>query len=211
MSIEVYQSGILGPSQVVDYSGTVMQAYGPDVVLREPFVGFKVLCRDRGGMSMNPRFRLEQLDRGLVQILPGTGCIVREASTLEIPDKSGLWVITMPVPRSQVAEQMKYLMTVLAILERDAGIVLAGTYEVNVSGRCTPQETEHALGSLYITPDYAQYSVNPPNSPYKLGQVIRINDYFMCYRTRWNFSNKPVADVYKDLIVLSQLISAIYH
>lgn len=210
MSIETYQSCVLGPHQVVDYSGIVMQAYPPEAVQREPFVGFKVLVKDRVAQTQNPRLRLENLDRIMCQILPRTGCIVREAGTEDCPDKTGLWVITAPVPRSQTTTQIMFLMNVLQTLEQ-CGVILAGTYEVNVSGRCTPMETEGMLSSLYIPAEYANAIVNPLNTPYRCGHITRINNNFMCYRTRWNFGMKSAPEVQKDLIILSQLISAMYH
>lgn len=210
MSIEAYQSCVLGPHQIIDYSGMVMQAYPPEAVQREPFVGFKIMVKDRAATTQHPRFRLEAIDRLLAQILPGTGCMVREAGPEDCPDKTGLWVLTAPVPRSQTTKQLMFLMNVLQHLEQ-FGIVLAGTYEVNVSGRCNAAETENMLGSLYIPQEYTQYIVNPINTPYRLGHITRINDFYMCYRTRWSFGLKPINEVQKDLIILSQLISAMYH
>lgn len=210
MGIEMYQSGVLGPRQVIDYSGTIMQCYPPEAVMREPFIGFKVLLRDRGALTQHPRLRLEAIDRMLCQILPGTGCVIREAAIEEVPDKTGLWAITMPVPRSQMMMQMMNLMNVLQKLEQ-LSISISGTYEVNVSGRGTPIETETMLGSLYIPPEYMNFIVNPINTPYRYGSITRINDMYMCYRTRWNFGMKPILEVQKDLIMLSQLISAMYH
>jgi hypothetical protein len=134
MSIEAYQSCVLGPHQIIDYSGMVMQAYPPEAVQREPFVGFKVMVKDRAATTQHPRLRLEAIDRFLMQILPGTGCMVREAAIEEVPDKTGLWVMTAPVPCSQTTKQLMFLMGVLQKLEQ-CGIVLTGTYEVNVSGR----------------------------------------------------------------------------
>ena len=208
--IEMYQGGVLGPTQVVDYSTTIMQAYPSVAVQREPFVGFKVLCKDRLASSTHPRVRLETIDRGLTQILPTTGCIVREATAQETPDKSGLWVITMPVPRSHVTKQLNNLSNVLRALEQGQ-IFVAGTYEVNVSGRCTNGETEAMLTSLCIPADYLNCMITPTNSPYKYGYTTRINDQFICYRTRWNFGMKPFSEVYRDMMTLSQVIAAMYH
>jgi hypothetical protein len=210
MGIEMYQSGVLGPRQIVDYSGTVMQCYPPEAVQRESFIGFKVLLRDRAAASQHPRMRLEAIDRLLCQILPGTGCIVREASVEEVPDKSGLWLITMPVPHSQLMMQIMNMMNVLQKLEQFS-IVIGGQYEINVSGRCNPMETETRLGNVYVPPEYMNFIINPINSPYKYGIIKRISEQFMCYRTRWNFGMKPILEVQKDLILLSNLFSTMYH
>jgi hypothetical protein len=210
MSIEMYQTGVLGPHQIVDYASTVMQAYPPEAVQSEPFVGFKVLVKDRVAATQHPRIRLEYLDRVLQQILPYSGCIVREATIEEMPDKTGLWVITMPVPRSQIIMQIRNLMGVLQKLEQ-VSVFLAGQFEVNVSGRCTPMDTESRLGTIYIPPAYANMIINPLNTPYKFGHIKRINEYYMCLRTRWNSGGRPVAELENDMIVLSNSLSTIYH
>lgn len=210
MSVEMYQNGVLGPHQIVEYSSIIMQAYPLQAVQTEPFVGFKVLVKDRIAATQHPRFRMDYLDRVLINILRDSGCIVRETTVEEMPDNTGLWVITMPVPRSQIVLQIRKLMAVLQKLEQ-LSIFLAGKFEVNVSGRCTPMDTESRLGTIYIPPAYVNMIDNPMNSPYKFGHIKRINEYYMCLRTRWISGGRPVAELENDMIVLSNSISTIYH
>lgn len=202
-----YQSRVIGPSEIIDYSTAVMQAYPAQAIQIEPFVGFKVLCKDNNAFVMNPADRIRQIDANL-GFLRGTGCIIRETNN-SMPD--GFWVITMPVPRSQVNQQINNLMNVLSIFEQHFGIVRHGLFEVSVSGRCHVTETERCLGGLMIPPRYLDSHVAPNNTPYRFGHVVRINDNFMCLRTRWALKFSSPAAQYEDLVVLSQLISSIYH
>lgn len=208
MSIMQYQTRVLGPSEVVDYSTIVMQSYPPDAIRSEPFVGFKVLCRDTHALSMNPLERLNQIDANL-GFLNNKGCIIRETA---MAMSDGLWVITMPVPRKHISIQLSNLMDVLAILEQHFGIVRHGLFEINVSGRCSVAETEICLSTLAIPPRYMSALVMPENTPYRLGNIVRINDNYMVLRTRWNLTAQvPLKSTYDELVVLSQLISSMYH
>lgn len=206
--VQQYQSRVIGPSEIVDYSSVIMQAYPTQAIQLEPFIGFKVLCRDTNASLMNPSERIRQIDANL-GFLRHTGCIIRETNNI-MPD--GYWVITMPVPRSQVFTQLNKLMEVLSIFEQNFGIVRHGLFEINVSGRCSIGDTERCLGGLIIPPRYRGMLEEPDNTPYRLGHVIRINDNYMCLRTRWqlNVQSSPTSH-YEDLIVLSQLISSMYH
>lgn len=205
--VQQLQSRVIGPTEVVHYSSIIRQVY-PDAALQiEPFIGFKVLCRDNNASLIDPRNRLAQIDANL-GFLRGTGCIIRETS-LQMTD--GFWVITLPVPRSQVNVQINNLLKVLSILERAFGIVSQNMFEINVSGRCFETETERCLSGLMIPPRYLGSLLVPDNTPYKHGTVIRINDTYMCLRTRWKLSNSSVQNSYEDLVVLSQIISSIYH
>jgi hypothetical protein len=205
--VEQYQRQVLGPTQVVDYSAVVMQAYPPQAMQMEPFVGFKILCKDTNAFTTDPRTRLSQIDSGL-GFLSGKGCIIRETD-MSMPD--GFWVITMPVPRSQVNQQLNNLMNVLTILEQYFGIIRSCMVEINVSGKCNIADTERCLSGLTIPSRYMTELEMPENTPYRIGHITRINDNFMVLRTRWRFHNPPTTDRYEDLVVLSQLISSIYH
>lgn len=202
--VQQVQSRVLSPHEIVDYSTAIMQAYPPTAIQNEPFIGFKVLCRDTNASMVHPAERLKQIDMNLGLIVKGKGCIIRE-TTPEMPD--GFWVITMPVPRSQVNQQINNLMSVLQILEQSFGIIRLNIIEINVSGRCYINETEACLTGLMIPPRYATSLIQPENTPYRFGHVVRINDSYMCLRTRWDIKQ----NVYEDLVVLSQLMSSIYH
>lgn len=207
MLVQQYQSRVLGPTETVDYSNIVMQAYPAYAIQSEPFIGFKVLCTDTNAYNNgNPSDRLRFIDANL-GFLRGKGCIIRETSPLK-PD--GFWVITMPVPRSQVSTAINNLMDVLAILSQYLGIVSDGLFEINVSGKCHVAETERRLGGLTISPDYLANHVPPDNSPYRLGHIIRINDNFMVLRTRWDLS-KATMSITNVLTTVPQLIASMYH
>lgn len=198
-----YQSRVIGPTEVVDYSALVVRSYPSYALQREPFIGFKVLCRDTNAHLMTPGDRMRQIDAYL-GFMRGTGCLIRETKPI-MPD--GFWVITMPVPRSQVAEQLLKLSEVLGIFEQQFGIVRDSIIEINVSGRCRMADTEKALSGLVLPPRYTNALITPGISPYKLGFVVRINDDFMVLRTRWNSQMFAT----EELIVIAQLISSMYH
>lgn len=199
--IEQYQTRVLGPTECVNYSETIKASYPPVAVQREPFVGFKVLCKDTVG-AVNQMERLRYIDANL-GFLRGKGCIIRETNSTQMPD--GFWVIAFPVPRSQANQQLMNLMEVLSVFERFFGIVRQDLVEVNVSGRCSYMETENCLRGIFIPQAYSSKLIPPTNSPYRFGTVTRINQMFMILRTRWNLKNPD------DIMVLAQILSSIYH
>lgn len=199
------QNKILGPSEVVDYAAIIQEAYPPQVIASEPFVGFKVLCRDTG-QGPSPYQRFIQLERELPMIIRGKGIIIREADNTKLPD--GLWIITLPVPRPQMAQQLTYLMDVIAFIEQKYGIVRIGGFEINVSGRCTYAGTEKLVGGIAsVIPDaYKACLQLQSNASYRIGNVIHINDNFACVRTRWDLGAKQVPQHHDDLSILSCLM-----
>lgn len=208
MLVQQYQSRVLGPTEPVDYSSIVMQAYPPYALQMEPFIGFKVLCTDTNAYNGNPAERIRYIEANL-GFLRGKGCIIRETS-ISKPD--GFWVITMPVPRSQVLTAINNLMEVLTILGQYFGIIRDGLFEINVSGRCHIAETERRLSGLTISTDYLANLVPPDNSPYRLGHIVRINDQYMVLRTRWDLSkNITPGAISNALTVIPQLIASMYH
>lgn len=198
-----YQNRIICPSEIVDYASICMQAYPPQAMANEPFIGFKVLCVDKQSYVTNPRDRILQIESSL-GFLRGKGCIIRETD-MRMPD--GFWVITMPTPRSQMSYAIKNLIDVLMILEQHFGIVRQGIVDINVSGRCHIADTERCLGGLVIPTQYQPRIIPPENTAYKLGHITRINDYFMLFRTRWMLKET----FNDDLVVMSQIISSMYH
>lgn len=213
MSIMQLQQRVLSPEAGVDYSTIIMQSYPAYAIQREPFIGFKIKCRD----TQVSRYygageeRMKQIDAFLQQtnMLVGTGVILR-ATHFEMPD--GIWVITMPAPRSFVMTSLQKLFSVLQLLEQRLGIVMTGEdYEICVSGRCLPMEVESTIGSLHISPQYLRYLREPTNTAFKYGHLIRINDVYACFRTRWNPGLQSPTQIQEFLMMLSQLISAIFH
>jgi len=211
MSIAQLQQRVLSPEIGVDYSTIIMQSYPPYAIQHEPFIGFRVLCRDT---QVNQYYRGEQrvcqIDQFLqqTQCLLNTGVILR-ATHSSMPD--GIWVITMPVPRSQVYQILTKLFQVLELLEHRLGIILTGMdYEINVSGRCLPNEVESVIGSLRIPSQYLKMLHEPTYTAFRYGQLIRINDVYACFRTRWNIGLRNPSEVSEILMMLSQLISTMF-
>jgi len=208
MLVSQYQSRVLSPEEPVDYSSIVMQTYVPYAIQKEPFIGFKVLCTDTQAYSTNPSDRIRYIDANL-GFLRGKGCLIRETK-MDKPD--GFWVITLPVPRSQVTIALNNLFDVLATMEQYFGIVRDGIFDINVSGKCHVTEVETCFAGLYIPPRYMTNLVPTNNVLCSIGHIQRINDDFMCLRTKWDLSRSTTPEsVFEDLTVISQLISSMYH
>ena len=201
VNISGYQSRVLGPTEIVDYSTITMQSYPPHAFQHEPFVGFKVLCRDKNAQSVAPAERMRQIDANL-GFLRGKGCVIRETS-MRMPD--GFWVITLPVPRSQLNQQLNLLSEVLAIFEQYFGIVRQSLIEINVSGKSGYADTERRLGSIVLPQRYEKLLVPQLSTPYRLGHVVRINDLFVVFRSRWNTAN------FDDITVLTQILASAFN
>jgi hypothetical protein len=199
--IENYQCKILGPTEIVDYTSAIKQAYPPQAVMSEPFIGFKVLCKDVSGMPAQQRFPQIETSLGFLR---GSGCIIRETS-MKMPD--GFWVISFPVPRSQAMEQLQKLMTVLMTFEKYFGIIRQDLIEINVSGRCSMPETETCFRNVTLPQHYMKACVVPNNSPYRLGTITRINQMFMMFRSRWALKVSST----EDILVIAQLLCGMFH
>lgn len=222
MSLAInYQNRVIGPNDVIDYSETIRQSYPAVTIQMEQFVGFKVLCRDMNAHLISSETRFRQIESNL-GFLINTGCLIREAhandSFIEINGNrigNGFWVITLPVPKRLMAQQLSQLDTVLDTLSSVFGIVPSGMVEINVSGRCLPHETEGRLSSLIVpTKNCMGYTpISPTNTPYKYGAVTRISDEYMCFRTRWRYdtTNAPSKPSVEDIAVITQLVSSIYN
>lgn len=206
--VQQYQQRILGPEEPVDYSSIVMQTYPPHAIQREAFVGFKVLCTDTQAFVTNPQERMRYLDAQL-GILRGKGCLIRETNKNK-PD--GLWVITFPCPRSQINTALNNLFDVIATLERYYGITRDGLYEINVSGRCHTTEVENAFSGMAIPDMYMSKLVPTHNVMCSIGHIVRINDSYMCLRTRWDLSRtNSTQETFGDLLAIPQMIAGMYH
>lgn len=221
MSILQLQQRVLGPDTCVDYSTIIMQSYPPYAIQNEPFIGFKIKCRDTqaGRMYGQQEQRVNQIDQFLnpppnpmgFQVMPPlaeSGVILR-ATHFQMPD--GIWVITMPVPRRQLVDSLDRLFKVLQMLEQRLGIVLTGEdYEINVSGICPVNEVENILGGLYVPPQYEKMLEPPSNTPFRYGHLTRINETYACFRTRWRPGLMPPTNVYETLMTISSLLAGIF-
>lgn len=210
------QTHVIRATDVVDYSGIVKTGYPYQAMQSEPFIGIKVLCRDtKANTFPAPAQRIAQLDTFLATPnmtgatpLYGTGCCVRETKYSVMQD--GFWIITLPVPRSQMNVQINNLVKVITMFKQLFGFQQLGYIEINVSGKCPINGLEMCLSGLNIPDSYMQFSEQPDNSPYKVGHVERINDNFICLRSRWRMNPSDPA-LYSNISVIAQLISSIYH
>jgi hypothetical protein len=207
------QTKVIRANDIVNYSGIVKAGHAPAIIASEPFVGIKILCQDTQANTMTPAQRIGQLDQflgtpnqmGMVP-LSGTGCCLRETKYSIMPD--GFWLITLPVPRSVLPVQIANLIKVVQLIKQ-IGINQIGYVEINVSGRCPITSLEACLQNLIIPDNYMQFLDQSDNSPYRVGKVERINNNFICLRTRWKL-NPTDPNLYQNISAIAILISAMY-
>ena len=208
MIVQQYQSRVLGPSEGVDYASIIKQSYPPEVIGRDTLIGFKVRCRDTQAHTMHPADRLRYLDQNL-GIMRDKGCIIRESEP-NIPN--GFYIISLPVISSQLNTALNNLFDVLASFAQYFGIVQDGMIEICVSGRCPVMMVETCLNKLTIPSKYLSRVIMSTNVLCPMGVIQRMNNDFMCFRTRWRFNPAaPPAQNFDDLLILSQLISSMYN
>ena len=208
-SIAQLQTHVLAPNEPVDYSNIVMASYPVAAIQHEPFIGFKLLCQDTSTNGLPPSIRLRQIDNALRPLI-NSGCILRESRDLS---NNGIYVITMPVPRNQLTTQITRLCNVLGYLQQQVGILNTGLVEINVSGYCPIQQVETKMASIIIPRQYQEMMIPPENTPYRYGSIYRINEDFMCFRTKWNLSlakGSTPNNVFDHLLLISQLICSMY-
>lgn len=213
--IENYQNHILGPTEIIDYGSEMKVGYRPEHLQYEPMIGLKVLLKDLNCRISTQSERFQYIENVLNSsgILRNTGCVIRETMYTEFPD--GFWLITFPVPATQLMTQLMNLLKVMQFLASQLGIVSTDICEVNVSGRCATNELESRLSMINLGP-YAQALIEPNGTPYKLGHIIRINDYFIMMRTIWDFSRlTPImgrpSNRVSELTIIPQLLTAAFH
>lgn len=207
--VQQYQSHVIGPNEIVDYSSIVKNTYPAAAVHQEPFIGMKVLCTDTNAYNGAPCERIRYIEAN-IGFLRGKGCIIRETSPAK-PD--GFWIITLPVPQSQLSIMLNNLLDVLAFVEQYFGIINDGLFEINVSGKCSVYEIETCFNKLLIPADYQTKLIQPESTPYRIGHIRRINKQFMVVRTRWNLSDYRTTpkSIFEQLAVISQLLASMYH
>ena len=209
--IENYQSRILKPNEIVDYSNEIIRNNKPETLQFEPFIGFKIMCKDLNAYTTTQANRFQFLEQNL-GFLRNSGCIIRETHPAEAPD--GFWVVTFPVPQSQLSRQLINITNVIDLMANQFGIVPQDMIEINVSGRCPEAETGFRLGTINIPQNYRRYMIEPTNTPYKMGHIVRINDDFAMLRTMWDWRVNGAStngNHMADLIVIPQLLTAMFH
>lgn len=208
------QTRVIRADDIVNYSGIVKAGHRPETIQAEPFIGIKILCKDSQANTMAPAQRIAQLDQFLgtpntmtgMTPLSGTGCCLRETKYSIMPD--GFWLITLPVPRSVMGVQIQNLIRTIQMLKQ-IGINQIGYVEINVSGRCPLNCLEMCLNGLMIPDNFMVFADQNDNSPYKLGKVERINNNFICFRSRWKL-NPSDPNLYQNISAIALLISAMY-
>ena len=81
---------------------------------------------------------------------------------------------------------------------KQIGINQIGYVEINVSGRCPINSLEACLNNLMIPDNYMAMLDQSDNSPYRIGKVERINNNFICLRTRWKMNPTDV-NLYQNI------------
>ena len=208
--IENYQSRILKPDEIVDYSNELIRTVRPETIQFEPCIGFKIMCKDLNAYTTTQANRFQFLEQNL-GFLRNSGCIIRETHPSEAPD--GFWVISFPVPQSQLSRQLINITNVIDLMAHHFGIVSQDMIEINVSGRCPATETEYRLSAINIPQNYRRFMVEPTNTPYKMGHILRINEDFALLRTMWDWRNQGGSTTghMSDLLVIPQLLTAMFH
>ena len=207
---------ILSPTEVVDYSGMIINNYQrrsrDGSIMNTPFVGFKILMRDGDAFKGPSPERIRFLETFTPRVLSGSGCFLRETNNSIMPD--GYWLVTSPVPITQLNDyennQMNRILSVVKHLESSFNFVRQGRCEINVSGRCTVAETEARLRNVYIPEDLKRLHMTTEGSAYTLGSVLRINHKYALVRSSWNFSSLTDQGMKDVLLQMTYNISGMY-
>ena len=204
--IRSLQTKIWYADDVIPYDQLITSSYPVQVIQGDQLIGLKIGLADHVNMPAAERIvRLEQI---LPNILAGTRCMLRETP---ITAPFGYYLLTMPVPKDQLRGIMNEVIRVLTILERDFGITVTKDYEINVSGQCSPMETEYKLARFDVPSEYIGMLVHQPGSPYSIGYVERINEGYITVRTRWSFPvNTNIISDLEHIKMLAYLIAGIF-
>lgn len=186
VNITGFQRRVLGPSEDVPYASITERAYPPQA-FREPFVSVKVLMQDEG--YMNARCgadRMKQIDSALPQILANSGCIMREAVDNSTPNGYGLYLISLPVPRSQFQQQLRIVISVMNNLAQALGIVYTGIIETNISGRMNAYD-EAMAKKMFVIPNHLKSKIALRNEGWgtSIGKIEPINPEYRLFRIIW--------------------------
>ena len=193
-------SKVLSPHQVFDYASYV-KTFWPQHKF-EPMFGFKILMRDTMP-GHNPGDKVNYIEQNSQFFFAGRNCMMREGELVNIND---YFLISLPVPRSMLINQIQNISGVLQMLGEYAGLQRQATLEINVSGRTNMFEIQNLMSSIVIPPQYVQKMV--PYSGMMMGNIQFLSNEFACIRTKWNIPEPTVLD---DMLLLAQLISAVFH
>lgn len=198
--IGMYQNRVLTPTEIVRYDQVVTQTYPPHAIQNEVFVGFRVLLLDNLYNPYDPATRLRQIDSALPSILAGSGCALRE--TKRSLSDNGLWLVSFPVPLSQLFVQLANMRKVMQYLEQYFGITATTIIDISVSGRTNPMEFMTKLNMIFMPQKYLNMFVKVvnqfPQCPY--GYYFYINDEYMLLRSRIDISHaETVGSIYDSM------------
>lgn len=209
--IRHYQTRVLSTSEGVDYASIIKSTYPPEQLRVEPVIGIKALCTDHDAYKQHPKDRLGFLDTQIPYIVGPRGCIVRETNASKA---DGLWVVTIPTVRRFLNEQITNLKAVLDIFSGNYNISSDGLFDISVSGRCTAAETEQMFQQLIIPKHLESSLVQSSNIMCRLGYIQRINDEFVCLRTRWDFARNGTHNSVEmnmdNIAQIAQIIASIF-
>ena len=121
-------------------------------------------------------------------------------------DPTAYYLISLPVPRSMLQQQLQNISYVIQMLGQYFGICRQALTEISVSGRTNIYETQRVLSSIIIPQQYMQKIV--PSSGMMMGDLQYLSKDFACLRTKWNI---PEATVLDDMGLIAQIISSVYH
>lgn len=201
-SSSTYQGTVmLGPFANFDYAAYVIANYPQHKY--EPMVGFKILLVDTKP-SANP-FEKEDWIINEIQrtnILAGRNVILREGDPMDL---NSYYLISLPVPRSMLAQQLNNISYVLQTLQL-CGLHRRAYVQINVSGRVNIYDSNNLLSSIIIPPDKQDKIIR--SSSLALGQVVPINSEYSILKTEWNIQD---ASVFSEMALLAQLISSCFN
>lgn len=199
-------SKISTPNAVVSYDQIIQSSFAPETIMTQPLIGFKVCLYDTSNMF--PRDRILQLEQYLCPMLVGTGCFLRETG---INSMNGFQLVSLPVPKNWRRQQLKTIEGVLAFMKANFGIIPTNGFEVSVSGRCNPFETEMKLSQIEIPSRYIPFMKAIPESPYRVGAVRRINEGYILVTTKWIFpENTTIPQAFESISEIAQVMASIY-
>jgi hypothetical protein len=183
-----YQNRVLGYSEIVYYDQILMNGNYREAIKREPMVGIKILLKDtRAYDAPSPGDRIRFINSGLMTVLNQTGCCLRESKSTIMPD--GFWLISFPVPRSQIGIQITQMMNTIIKLNTYLGFVCMGLVELYISGRATQYELMDRISRVELPEKYRRQLVKPDNGShfisYNFGCTIPINQFYTLVKTRW--------------------------
>jgi hypothetical protein len=210
-----YQNHVLRWDEIVYYDQILMNGKYRDAIKREPMIGIKVLLKDtRAYSAQSPAHRIQYINTGLMSVLDGTGCILRESKSVIMPD--GFWLISFPVPRSQLSLQVNQIINTIIKFGNYLGFACMGLLEIYISGRANKYDLMDRLSRIELPQPYRSNLIKPESNnglvSYGSMYPIVINNYYSMIRSRWVIDPNSQSGGLKDTIenVSLRLSSAFY-